>query len=92
MSLDIFKFGLSAHNKGYYEVVPISGNNFFTMHGLMSIVLKLPAGDECVPWWTVIQIVDIHVECIIMKSSQCRLILHTVSALGPRNHAVASYC
>ena len=58
----------------------------------MSIVLKVPTGDECAPWWTVIQIVGIHVECIIMKSSQCRLILHRVSALGPRNHGVASYC
>ena len=57
---------------------------------LMSIVLKVPAGDECAPWWTVIQIVGIHVECIIMKSSQCRLILHTVSVMGPRNHGVAS--
>ena len=27
-----------------------------------------------------------------MKSSQCRLILHTVSALGPRSHGIASYC
>ena len=59
---------------------------------LMSIVLKVPVGDECAPWWAVIQIVGIHVECIIMKSSQCRLILHAVSALGPRYHGVASYC
>ena len=59
---------------------------------LISIVLEVTAGDECTPWWTVIQIVGIHVECIIMKSSQCRLILHTVSALGPRNHDVASCC
>ena len=59
---------------------------------LMSIVLKVAAGDECAPRGTVIQIVGIRVECIIMKSSQCRLILHTVSALGPRNHGVASYC
>ena len=58
----------------------------------MSIVLKVPAGDECTPWLTVIQIVGIGVECIVMKSSHCRLILHTVSALGPRNHGVASHC
>ena len=29
-------------------------------------VLKVPAGDECA-WWTVIQIVGIHVECIIFQ-------------------------
>ena len=27
-----------------------------------------------------------------MKSSQCRLILHTVSALGPRSHGIAPGC
>ena len=37
-------------------------NYYIMMLYLMSIVLKVPAEDECAPWWTVIQIVGIHAQ------------------------------
>ena len=57
----------------------------------MVIVLKVPTGDECAPW---VDNSDFRHSCGVYyyEKLQCRLILHTVSALGPRNHGVASYC
>ena len=57
----------------------------------MVIVLKVHTGDECAPW---VDNSDFRHSCGVYyyEKLQCRLILHTVSALGPRNHGVASYC